>query len=128
MNMRPMISVIVPIYKVEQYLEECAQSILRQSYEEFELILIDDAAAERSIMPTAIFNKRNVLDDKHFHTGMLNEDVDVTFKTVIRSKRVAETFKATPQSLCGVALKKHNYMKRDRHLLRSDAIYCDPRS
>ena len=82
-----MISVIVPIYKVEQYLEECAQSILRQSYEEFELILIDDAAAERSIMPTAIFNKRNVLDDKHFHTGMLNEDVDVTFKTVIRSKR-----------------------------------------
>lgn len=41
-----LISVIVPIYKVEEYLEECVQSILNQTYQNFELILVDDASPD----------------------------------------------------------------------------------
>lgn len=39
-------SVIVPIYKVEEYLNECVDSVLCQSYEDFELILVDDGSPD----------------------------------------------------------------------------------
>ena len=39
---KPMISVIVPVYQVEAYLERCVQSILAQDRTDFELILVDD--------------------------------------------------------------------------------------
>ena len=42
-----MISVIVPVYKVEAYLQECVDSILAQSYNDFELILVDDGSPDR---------------------------------------------------------------------------------
>ena len=42
----PSISVIVPVYKVEDYLERCVSSILRQSFRDFELILVDDGSPD----------------------------------------------------------------------------------
>jgi len=39
-------SVIVPIYKVEKYLNECVNSILSQSFKDFELILVDDGSPD----------------------------------------------------------------------------------
>lgn len=44
--MNPLISIIVPIYKVEDYLEKCIESILAQSITNFELILIDDGSPD----------------------------------------------------------------------------------
>lgn len=43
-----MISVIVPVYNSEKYLEECINSILVQTYEDIELILIDDNSTDNS--------------------------------------------------------------------------------
>ncbi|MBO6061717.1 MAG: glycosyltransferase, partial [Clostridia bacterium] len=43
----PTISVIVPVYKVEQYLDACICSILAQTYRDFELILVDDGSPDR---------------------------------------------------------------------------------
>ena len=43
-----MISIIVPVYKTEDYIEECIRSILQQTYKEFELILVDDGSPDRS--------------------------------------------------------------------------------
>lgn len=41
------ISVVVPVYKVEAYLSRCVDSILRQSFSDFELILVDDGSPDR---------------------------------------------------------------------------------
>ena len=41
-----MISVIVPVYKVEKYLRHCVDSILSQTYTDFELLLIDDGSPD----------------------------------------------------------------------------------
>lgn len=41
-----MISVIIPVYKVEEYLDKCVQSILAQTYKDFELILVDDGSPD----------------------------------------------------------------------------------
>lgn len=43
-----MISVIVPVYKAEKYLHRCVDSILAQSYADFELLLIDDGSPDNS--------------------------------------------------------------------------------
>ena len=42
------ISVIVPVYNTEEYLDECISSILNQSYKDIELILIDDGSTDKS--------------------------------------------------------------------------------
>lgn len=41
-----MISVIVPVYKIEQYLPQCIESILNQSYQDIEIILVDDGSPD----------------------------------------------------------------------------------
>ena len=42
----PEISVIVPVYKVQQYLQQCVDSILAQTFEDFDLILVDDGSPD----------------------------------------------------------------------------------
>lgn len=45
---RPLISVIVPVYNVERYLSRCIDSILAQTYEDLEIILVDDGSTDSS--------------------------------------------------------------------------------
>ena len=43
-----MISVIVPVYNVEEYLEECLDSIKNQTFKDFEVILVNDGSIDNS--------------------------------------------------------------------------------
>ena len=45
----PVISIIVPVYNVERYLDRCIQSILVQSFKKFELVLINDGSTDNSL-------------------------------------------------------------------------------
>ncbi len=44
--MKDLISVIIPVYKVEQYLASCMETVLHQSYENLEIILVDDGSPD----------------------------------------------------------------------------------
>ena len=46
--MSTILSIIVPVYKVENYLESCVYSIINQTLTNFELILVDDGSPDRS--------------------------------------------------------------------------------
>lgn len=46
--MNPLISVIIPVYNADQYLEECLESVLAQTWQPLEVILIDDGSADGS--------------------------------------------------------------------------------
>jgi len=46
--MNPKISVIVPVYKAEAYLRRCVNSILAQTFQDFEVLLIDDGSPDKS--------------------------------------------------------------------------------
>lgn len=52
----PKVSIIVPIYNVEKYISKCLESILNQTFTDFEAILIDDGSPDRSV---EIINKYN---------------------------------------------------------------------
>ena len=44
----PLVSIVVPVYKIENVLHYCIDSILNQIYEDFELILVDDGSPDNS--------------------------------------------------------------------------------
>lgn len=54
-----MISVVVPVYRVEAYLDKCVQSILSQSYRDFELILVDDGSPDRCPQMCDIYSQQH---------------------------------------------------------------------
>ena len=42
------VSIIVPVYQVENYIRQCVDSILAQTFTDFELILVDDGSKDQS--------------------------------------------------------------------------------
>ena len=48
MEYTPSISVIIPVYKAEKYLHRCVDSFLKQTFSDFEVLLIDDGSPDNS--------------------------------------------------------------------------------
>ena len=42
------ISVVLPIYNVQNYLEQCVQSLIEQTYKDIEILLVDDGSTDKS--------------------------------------------------------------------------------
>lgn len=68
----PKVSVIVPVYNVEDYLEQCVKSILSQTLEDIEVLLVNDASTDGSLKVARSFetDKRvRVLEKPHGGLG-----------------------------------------------------------
>ena len=55
----PKISIIVPVYNCEKYISNCINSVLEQSFKDFELILVDDGSSDRSFEICESFAKKD---------------------------------------------------------------------
>ena len=56
--MKPLISVIIPVYNGEKYLSQTVESVLNQSFDDFELLLIDDGSTDNSKSIIDFFQKK----------------------------------------------------------------------
>lgn len=72
--MKDLISIVVPIYNVEQYLEKCINSIINQTYKNLEIILINDGSTDSS---STIIDKYKLIDSRikviHKENGGLSD-------------------------------------------------------
>lgn len=57
--MEELISIIIPIYNLEKYLENCIDSIIKQTYKNLEIILVDDCSTDSSIHICRTYEKRD---------------------------------------------------------------------
>lgn len=81
--MEQLISVIVPVYNVEQYLEQCLDSVITQTYKKIEILLIDDGSTDRSGI---ICDEYALKDDRirvfHVHNGGLSYARNIGLKNM----------------------------------------------
>ena len=79
-NNNPKISVIVPVYNAERYLHRCIDSILAQTFTDFEVLLIDDGSKDKSgeicdeyakkdIRVKVFHKERGRLSENYSHVG-----------------------------------------------------------
>lgn len=61
---QPKVSIIVPVYNVEKYLDRCMQSLLGQTLKELEIILVDDGSPDNS--PALCDNYESASDNLHW--------------------------------------------------------------
>jgi CDP-glycerol glycerophosphotransferase len=80
----PTVSIIVPIYNVEQYLRECLDSVLSQTFVDFEVIIVDDGSPDGS---RAIADEYAVRDPRFRVVGRPNGGLGAARNTGIRAAR-----------------------------------------
>ena len=67
-----MVSIIIPVYNCEKYIEKCINSIINQTYKDFEVIIVDDGSIDNSI---EICNKLIKTDKRFKITRQTNKGV-----------------------------------------------------
>lgn len=79
-----MISVIIPVYNARHYVTQCLDSLLQQTYQDWEAIVIDDGSHDGSIEVLRIYAQR----DQRFRViGKMNEGVSKTRNIALDSSR-----------------------------------------
>ena len=53
------VSIIMPIYNVEEYLSKCIESCLNQTFTDFELVLVNDGSTDNSLLICRDYEKRD---------------------------------------------------------------------
>lgn len=95
------VSVVIPVYGVEAYIERCVRSLFEQTLEDIEYIFIDDCTPDRSI---SIINQL----EEEYHQQLVLQDKSVVVKSMPRNSGSAEARK------CGIQFCTGEYI-----------IHCD---
>lgn len=73
--MSDLISIIVPVYNVENFLDECIYSLRKQTYDNLEMILIDDGSTDNSL---TLCRKHEAQDERIRVFTKCNEGLGLT--------------------------------------------------
>lgn len=70
---QPLISVVTPVYNAEKYLAECVESVLAQTYENWEYVIVDNCSTDRSLEIAQHYAQQNVRIRVHENPEFLNQ-------------------------------------------------------
>lgn len=76
-----MVSVVVPIYRVEKYLRKCVDSLLQQTYKNIEIILVDDGSPDAC---PEICDELKKTDDIRFLLININSSIRITLVNIFK--------------------------------------------
>lgn len=74
----PLVSVIIPVYNSEDYLDACVLSVLKQTYQSLEIIIVNDGSTDNSL---SIIRKYEQLDNRIFCINKSNEGLPLARKS-----------------------------------------------
>ena len=134
----PLISVIVPVYRVEEYLERCVKSILSQTYKNLEVILVDDgspdqcpaicdACAEKDVRVKVIHQENKGL------SGARNAGIDaasgeylafVDSDDYVNPHFIEELYQLLQDTGCAIGQCRFSYVKGDGLVEEGDSAFC----
>ena len=134
----PLISVIVPVYRVEEYLERCVKSILSQTYKNLEVILVDDgspdqcpaicdACAEKDARVKVIHQENKGL------SGARNAGIDaasgeylafVDSDDYVSPHFIEELYQLLQDTGCAIGQCRFSYVKGDGLVDEGDSAFC----
>lgn len=136
MNDNPLISIIVPVYNVEKYIDCCISSIINQTYTNFELILIDDGSPDNC--PSICDNwekKDNRIKVLHKKNGGLSDARNygvkyakgeyITFidsDDYVNSKYLEKLYNIIKTCNADIACAKHKYFSENDNLINQDIL------
>ncbi len=129
--MSKLISVIIPVYKVEKYLNRCVESLLNQTYKNLEIILVDDGSPDncpqmcdewaKKDVRIKVIHKRNGGVSSARNCGIQNADGDY-LAFVDSDDYVTENFSKCLEKLSNqdiVIVPFYNNQPSDKHVERS---------
>ena len=124
--MKPLVSVIVPLYNYEKYIGYCIESILNQDYPNFEIIIIDDCSTDNSYKIAKSFKSDNVIVKRHGR----NKGYSVAKNSgIVRSKGEYVALLDADDMLTkdSVSLRVEALLKDDYDFVQADAfsVYDD---
>ena len=73
MSKKPELSVILPVYNCENYISKSIESILCQTYQNFELIIVNDNSSDKSLKIIKNYIKKN----QNFHIKLFNNKKNI---------------------------------------------------
>ena len=134
----PLISVIVPVYRVQEYLERCVKSILSQTYKNLEVILVDDgspdqcpaicdACAEKDARVKVIHQENKGL------SGARNAGIDaasgeylafVDSDDYVSPHFIEELYQLLQDTGCAIGQCRFSYVKGDGLVEEGDSAFC----
>ena len=134
----PLISVIVPVYRVEEYLERCVKSIFSQTYKNLEVILVDDgspdqcpaicdACAEKDVRVKVIHQGNKGL------SGARNAGIDaasgeylafVDSDDYVSPHFIEELYQLLQDTGCAIGQCRFSYVKGDGLVEEGDSAFC----
>ena len=116
----PKVSVIVPVYNAEKYLERCFDSFLHQSFQNFELILVDDGSTDGS---GGLCDKFSTLNKNVFVNHQENQGVSAARQVGLETAKGEYVIFADPDDWVEQDMLEHLVSVAEKEI--ADVVICD---